>query len=258
MTNNIYAKYQIITGNYTIGNFKSNCLINNTINESYFTRFINILNESANDENKVEVVDSDICSESYLNNDKVCVLDKNTDFIYGNIENGIAKAVIGTLSENEIDQIDNIVSTYDPEEITEMLQEVITEENNKIYSDRELVCDFIMRIEGYAIRLKELHWDADKKAQHEITEKAYDLLYKLEDSIAEDMMGYMGSYITPGTINPVLPNTDSLDGLLNLIKDDAFEFYKRIENNDNCIGIKSEIESFIHDMNNIIYLGKMI
>lgn len=257
---NIYAKYKIITGNYTIGNYKADCLINKKyeteIPESYFKKISSIAN--AINESTVKTNASELYSELFLNEQKLCITDNQTDFTYAMINPLILESVINEINEEDLNRLSEIMVLYEPEVLEEMMEDVITEDNNKIYSDRELICDFLMRLEGYVIRLKEMHWDADKKAQHEITEKTYDLLYELEDSIAEDMMGYMGSYITPGTIKPVLPNTDSLEGLLNLIKEDAVEFYKRIENNDNCIGIKSEIESFIHNMNKTIYLGKMI
>lgn len=260
MVNSIYAKYQIITGKYTYGNASYDSLVNRycgKVDESYFTRFNILLTENLEEGETVRLNESQDCSELLLNESKVCACDKETGFVYGNLNFGIRQTVNGTLTEEELSALNDIVDSVGKDGLDELLEGVFEEESNTIYSDRELVCDFIMRLEGYAVRLKEMHWDADKKSEHEVTEKTYKLLYDLEDSIAEDMMGYLGSYITPGTIQPVLPKSESLEGLLNLIKDDATEFYKRIEHDDNCIGIRSEVESFIHDMNQIVYLSKM-
>lgn len=257
--NSIYAKYQIITGKFTYGNATYDCLASRytgTPDESYFKKFNVLLSENLKTGETINLNESKDCSELLLDGNKVCAYDKNTGFAYGNLDFGIKETVNGTLTEEELAAIDSIVDLMG-DNINQLFEEVYEEENNTIYSDRELVCDFIMRLEGYTVRLKEMHWDADKKSEHEVTEKTYKLLYDLEDSIAEDMMGYLGSYITPGTIQPVLPKSESLEGLLNTIKDDATEFYKRIEHDDNCIGIRSEIETFIHDMNQIIYLSKM-
>jgi hypothetical protein len=127
--------------------------------------------------------------------------------------------------------------------------------------------DFISFLEGYALRFKEFHWDSDKKAKHETAEKAYDLVYALEDSIAEDMMGFTESRIKPGTINPVMP-ADRLSPpqddievdivmTLQMLADDTFSFYKKIEHNNNFIGIRSEVENFMHELRQLIYLAKM-
>lgn len=257
--NSIYAKYQIITGKFIYGNTTYDCLVSRytgTLDESYFKKFHILLTNNLEEGEIVRLNESQDCSELLLNESKVCACDKETGFVYGNLDFGIKETVNGALTEEELTAIDGIADLMG-DDINRLFEEVYEEENNTIYSDRELVCDFIMRLEGYTVRLKEMHWDADKKSEHEVTEKTYKLLYDLEDSIAEDMMGYLGSYITPGTIQPVLPKSESLEGLLNTIKDDAAEFYKRIEHDDNCIGIRSEIETFIHDMNQIIYLSKM-
>ena len=260
MIKSIYAKYQIITGKYTYGNASYDCLVNRyggKVDESYFRKFNVLLTKNLEEGEIVRLNESQDCSELLLNENKVCACDKETGFVYGNLDFGMKQTVNGILTEEELNNLHTIIDAAGEENIEELLEGVFEEENNTIYSDRELICDFIMRIEGYTVRLKEMHWDADKKSEHEVTEKTYKLLYDLEDSIAEDMMGYLGSYITPGTIQPVLPKSESLEGLLNLIKDDATEFYKRIEHDDNCIGIRSEVETFIHDMNQIIYLSKM-
>ena len=262
MLDAIYAKYQIITGNYTYGNFKYDSLVSGRYKgmapSSYFEKFDTLLEDTLEEGENMKLNESVSSSEIVIDETKICALDKRTGFMYGNLDLGISHIVNGTMSEEEVTNLNTILDSYSSEELDNLLEGVFEEENDTIYSDRELICDFIMRLEGYAVRLKEMHWDSDKKAEHELTEKTYKLLFDLEDSIAEDMMGYMGSYITPGTIQPVLPKSESLEGLLNLIKDDAVELYKRIEHNDNCIGVRSEFENFVHEMNQIIYLSKMV
>lgn len=251
----------IILGKYTYGGKKYEAIINLDGERNEYREYFNRLTEGVQSglyKNSLQLNENEFAKDFIVEGNTVFSLDKRNNVIYGKWEQGVRKMLIPQLTEEETERLNDIVDRYDEDELNTAIDEVFDNENNAVVSDKEAICDFIMRLEGYAVRLKELHWSAEKKAQHELTEKAYNLVYNLEDSIAEDMMGYLGTYIEPNTITPVLPEDSNQESLFHTILKDAHAICKLMENNENCIGIKSEMESFIHEMNNIIYLGKMV
>lgn len=266
--NTEHTNNQIITGDYTFNGYHYNALIE--CSQSDFDQYVNTIrsNASASDNIAVEQMKND-SQLLRINNVPSCSYDQKRGNMYGFIFSSTAK-----MKKEEADRLMEIFESYSKEEINEAFgelfgkDEMVQEGDDTVISDKELVIEFIAFLEGYAIRFKEFHWNASSKSLHEAAEKAYDLVYALEDSIAEDMMGWMDSKIKPGSINPVFPAETGgapqenialpLHEVLGMLKDDAFSFYTKVENNNNFIGIRSELENFLHEISQLIYLAKLV
>ena len=264
--NTEYTNNQIITGDYIFNGYHFNALIECTLLD--FERYVdNIRSETTYSANiSIEQLD-DKNQLLRINGTPCCGYDQKRGNMYGFVFSNASK-----MSKEESEKLVSIFEKYSKEEINDALNELSredvlpTERINDIISDKELVIEFIASLEGYAIRFKEFHWNASGKSSHETAERAYDLVYTLEDSIAEDVMGWTGSKIKPGSINPVFPvkadtysgSALTIDEVLNMLKNDVFSFYVKIEHNNNFIGIRSELENFLHEINQLVYLAKLL
>ena len=253
-----------IIGDYTYNGVNYNAIIECTpeMFENYADNLYSVIG-AMNPNGNISTVESAQNITILLNENTVCCYDKHNEILYANI----------TTAPSDMDETDKkellrIFETYSDEEIDTAMNEIVSEEDDgSMFSDKQVVLEFISFLEGYAIRFKEFHWDSERKAKHETAEKAYDLVYALEDSIAEDMMGFTETRIKPGSVNPVIP-ADRLSPpqddievdlvtALQMLSDDTFSFYKKIEHNNNFIGIRSEVENFMHELRQLIYLAKM-
>lgn len=251
---------QIIIGSYTYNGCAYNAVIECT--PVMFENYTDTIYNSADSEDTVNTIEDRNATTILVNESLVCGYDNKNGMLYVNIPDTAAK-----MMKVDADKLRQIVESYSKEELDELLSEVASEDDNMTISDKEVVLEFLSFLEGYTLRFKEQHWNSDTKSSHETAEKAYDLVYALEDSIAEDMMGFTDSRIKPGSINPVMPATrlsppqDDIEvdfvTTLNMLRDDAFSFYKKVEHNNNFIGIRSEVENFLHELTKLIYLAKM-
>lgn len=122
-------------------------------------------------------------------------------------------------------------------------------------SPAEVVLEYIKRIEGYRIRLREIHWMADHKSTHELADSLIYDLASYEDSIAEDMMGIIGYRIKVGTVIPKLPKSTELKALINEIVNDTIFVKASIEAVPVWTGIVNILDECIHMLNKSQYLS---
>lgn len=114
---------------------------------------------------------------------------------------------------------------------------------------------FISKLEAFKTKCKNLHWSAPNESIHVRLDEFLSELSDYEDSIAEEVMGISGKF-KPTDINPALfTNIQSITN--------ASEFIEAISKETNiyydslcehCPGLKSETETFIHNINKYKYL----
>ena len=80
------------------------------------------------------------------------------------------------------------------------------------------------------------------------------VLSDYEDSLAEDIMGVLGSRLSPTSINGTSCSSDNALDLISEVSTATIIFYKKISDNPNYVGIKSETETFIHNIKKYNYL----
>ena len=124
-----------------------------------------------------------------------------------------------------------------------------------VNSQEEAMIDFIKYIEGVRIRLRELHWAAERNSKHVLTDSIIKSLEDFEDNIAEDLMGVFDFRIEVGAIVPTMTNQVELIPLLNELYDHLVSICASVENDKRFGGIVNEIEDLMHDVNKWKYLA---
>ena len=114
--------------------------------------------------------------------------------------------------------------------------------------------DFLCKLEGWKTRCKNLHWAAPNKDIHESLDDFLEILDGYQDSLAEDIMGLLGSRLNPNSINGTACRANNALEFLKQVDTDTIAFYEKISDDTNYVGIKSETENFIHNIKKYNYL----
>ena len=117
----------------------------------------------------------------------------------------------------------------------------------------QLFLNFINQLEGWKTKCKNLHWAAPKYAIHMYLDAFLDIISDYQDGLAEGYMGILGK-MQPNAIKGI--TCDCLNALdfIDEVKMCALSFYDKIPQESIYVGIKSECEVFIHNINKYRYL----
>lgn len=115
---------------------------------------------------------------------------------------------------------------------------------------------FLNTLEGFKTKIKNLHWAASAMNIHVRLDELLDIVSDFQDSIAEEAMGIYGQMeanVITGT------PCDCLDPLIMLmaLKAKTKAFYTSLQDKVEYVGIKSETEAFIHNLNKYLYLFRL-
>ena len=113
--------------------------------------------------------------------------------------------------------------------------------------------DYLCKCNGWLIAITNIHWDALSMSQHKLCDDISDRVKSFHDKIAEIEQGFEGRL----PLNKLKATEYTIKDLETLIKDiidDTTSYYKNLEG-DKCIGLRSECESFIGDMQQFNYLN---
>lgn len=136
------------------------------------------------------------------------------------------------------------------EEIEEIGQQVAM-------SPADMVLIYLQKLEGYRVRIREIHWDAKSNSLHKLADSLMGDLEDYEDSIAEDFMGLIGYRIQPGTLIPKLPKTSEIKALIDEIVNDSLSLKNNIDGLPKWTGIVNLIDDCIHMLNKSKYLADL-
>jgi len=115
------------------------------------------------------------------------------------------------------------------------------------------IVGFLNIIEGWKTRIKNLHWSAPKMNTHKVLDEIADFVSSYQDSLAEDYMGIEGK-LQPNILKGKECDVLNAKDLMNCMKDCTLNFYNSLPSDTIYVGIKSETETFIHNINKYIYL----
>lgn len=116
-----------------------------------------------------------------------------------------------------------------------------------------LFVDFINHLEGWKTKCKNLHWAAPKKNIHKYLDEFLEVLSNYQDSLAEGYMGILGK-MQPNIIKGISSDTLNALDFINEVRNNTTVFYDKIPQETIYVGIKSECETFIQNLNKYKYL----
>ena len=161
---------------------------------------------------------------------------------------------------------------YTPQELLTAIQEIKTKGNlvdsHAIAADSnntvgtslpEAILLYIKKLEGYRIRLREIHWSTENKSKHELSDNLMSMLADYEDSIAEEAMGIFGIRVKVGDIVPEIPEGRDIKSILTSVTNDTLTLLASLEPSEGETstlsgGIPSILEDILHDLNKSKYL----
>lgn len=116
--------------------------------------------------------------------------------------------------------------------------------------------NFLNQLEGWKTKCKNLHWAAPKKNIHVYLDEFLEVLSEYQDSIAEDYQGVLG-HMNPNVIKGIPSDSLTAIEMIMEIKKGTCDFYTAIPDDTCYVGIKSETENFIHNLNKYKYLFEL-
>lgn len=116
--------------------------------------------------------------------------------------------------------------------------------------------NFLNQLEGWKTKCKNLHWAAPKKNIHVYLDEFLAVLSDYQDSLAEEYQGLLG-HMQPNAIKGIVSNTLNALDFIKEVKTGTELFYSKIPTGVAYAGIKSECETFIHNILKYKYLFEL-
>lgn len=117
--------------------------------------------------------------------------------------------------------------------------------------------NLLSNCEGYHQLLKGLHWQADNKSEHLLTDDMDSSVLDFEDKMAENIMGSLGEKFHTGELKTMLPEADNIKSLLDEMENDIASFVEEIGDDRKLGGIHNIIDDFLEDINKWKYLATL-
>lgn len=116
---------------------------------------------------------------------------------------------------------------------------------------------FIEKLEVYKTKIKALHWDADSLSQHKLCDEIAESIAEFQDQVSEveqSISGKLGKNMFRPD-NQEFGEIGTLKEFVKSVIDHTNTFYKELQNKgDEYIGMRSDCESFLSDMQRKLYL----
>ena len=118
----------------------------------------------------------------------------------------------------------------------------------------KFVLDYVNKCESWKTAIKQLHWAANSLSQHELCDDIAELISGIQDRVSEIEQSLSGRFPI-GSLSPESYKASSLKQFVTDVISDTQEFRKKLEaSGERYIGIKSDVEGFIGDMQQKMYL----
>lgn len=108
--------------------------------------------------------------------------------------------------------------------------------------------DFINRLEGWKTKCKNLHWASFKKNIHTYLDDFLTVLSEYQDGLAEEEMGIYGRML-PNVIVGTTSMATNAKEFIDEVRAATLVFYEGLPQDVLHAGIRSECETFIHNIN---------
>ena len=123
-------------------------------------------------------------------------------------------------------------------------------------SGSQFFINFLNQLEGWKSKCKNLHWAAPKKNIHVYLDEFLDVLSDYQDGLAEEYQGLLG-HMQPNVIKGTPCDCLNAIDFINEVKSNTYKYYDNIPEGTSYAGIKSECETFIHNILKYKYLFEL-
>jgi len=118
----------------------------------------------------------------------------------------------------------------------------------------KIVLDFVNKLEGYKTAIKQLHWDAKNMSQHELCDDIASSIADFQDTVSEVEQSITGN-LKVNSLKPTAYKIKDLKSFVQDVLDSTNTFYKKVKGmGDTYVGMASDCESFLSDMQRKLYL----
>lgn len=115
---------------------------------------------------------------------------------------------------------------------------------------------FINLLEGWKTKCKNLHWSAPKMNIHVHLDEFLGVISDYQDSLAEEYQGLLG-HMQPNVVKGTPSDALNAIDFINEVKSGTTKFYENIPEGTLYAGIRSECETFIHNILKYKYLFEL-
>ena len=119
---------------------------------------------------------------------------------------------------------------------------------------KNFILNYVNTLEGYKTAIKSLHWNSKNLSQHKLCDDIADRISDFQDQVSEVEQSIHGNL----PFNKLKGTGYVVKDLKTFVKDvlaSANKFYKELQNKgDDYIGMRSDVESFLSDMQRNLYL----
>lgn len=116
------------------------------------------------------------------------------------------------------------------------------------------VLGYINKLQGYLTAIKQLHWDAKNMSQHELCDDIADSIAEFQDTVSEVEQSITGN-LKVNSLKPTEYKIKDLKSFVQDVLDATNSFYKEVKDmGDTYVGMASDCESFLSDMQRKLYL----
>ena len=123
-------------------------------------------------------------------------------------------------------------------------------------SGSQFFINFLNQLEGWKTKCKNLHWAARKKNIHVYLDEFLGILSDYQDGLAEEYQGLLG-HMQPNVIKGTPCDCLNAIDFINEVKSNTYKYYDNIPEGTSYAGIKSECETFIHNILKYKYLFEL-
>ena len=123
-------------------------------------------------------------------------------------------------------------------------------------SGSQFFINFLNQLEGWKTKCKNLHWAAPKKNIHVYLDEFLGILSDYQDGLAEEYQGLLG-HMQPNVIKGTPCDCLNAIDFINEVKSNTYKYYDNIPEGTSYAGIKSECETFIHNILKYKYLFEL-
>ena len=123
-------------------------------------------------------------------------------------------------------------------------------------SGSQFFINFLNQLEGWKTKCKNLHWAAPKKNIHVYLDEFLGILSDYQDGLAEEYQGLLG-HMQPNVIKGTPCDCLNAIDFINEVKSNTYKYYDNIPEGTSYAGIKSECETFIHNILQYKYLFEL-